>query len=860
MAAADGFAYIADSYNGLVVVDVSDPADPIWRGGYDTDNEVYRVALSYGYAYVADYTGGLVAVDVSDPANSTYAGNYDTIDRAMGVAVAGGYAYAADYTGGLVVMKIDYRPTASIDSISPSPANEGDEVTFRGSGSDVDGTVIGYEWLSNIDNELSNETSFSTSNLSAGDHTITFRVQDDGGAWSEWNATLLFVNSLPTAIIGSLPSQVVMGKSIVFDGSGSDINGSIVAYEWDFDGDGNADYSSSAGATTNHQFNASGTYIIRFRVQDNGGGWSAWDTETLVVSPPESDETTGMYAFITDNPVVAPLGALVLLVVLISAAMALRRRRSDTEAPSAGGAPPSKPAAAPPEAVAEWQPPVDLAGDDLVLADYFMLRRRTYLAHPSNEPLLDELHNRREEFAISSYFEVPTSPVDVLQHWALPPGLRGNVHLDAARDEIVQSILSATPARNFVIIGEPGVGKTVVLFEILDRLLAQTPVGLLTTASIGDAHVHFGLRLFYDDIPENQALIEAITARGMGGLIVTAREADWKALPSEFQLQFNRLTVPHFSEAEMHPLCEKMFTFSGVNYDAEAVATVISYAEGSPIYVWSMVRELLHKGQRRLSQQYIQENATKGMTNYVSLLLQQLLKDGERFRPGGLHALTCLVFLADYMEERTAQSAYFHTIASLLSESVHEALDDEMDRMTFLRILGYLSGEGEIVRFPHDTWVDVLRGSGALNPFRAELQVIQREFIDVKVFTWAKHEAVAEAWEMLVTRYRDNPTRQKDAFLALADTLLRNFNISELKELGVDTGYIREVAARYSHLPVAATLISKLQAAEPTQVTNVINIQDSIINRSSIGGDGGDSANLSDTVVNRSDSEVERPS
>ena len=762
----------------------------------------------------------------------------------------------------LIVMPSDNsRPIASIVSISPSPANESDEVTFSGSGSDVDGTIVRYAWISNIDGEFYNGSNPTTtkSNLQRGDHNIYLKVQDNDGAWSEWNVTTLIIlsaNTRPTASIDPIsPSPANEGDEVTFSGSGSD-DGTIVAYEWDFDDDGNADYTSSTSAATNHVFNTSGTYIVRFRVLDDGGAWSDWDTIMVLVVPAESDDSTGISALISDVPTNVLFGALGLLlfVLIIGAAMALRRRRPDTETPTGG--PPSPRRGAPPApapvkvTVADWQPPAGLAGDDLVLTDYFALRRRAYLAHPANEPLLDELHNRREEFAISSYFEVPASPADVLQQWALPSGLRGNVHLDAARTGIVEGILTGAPDRNFVIIGEPGVGKTVVLFEVLDRVMAQSPAGLLTTTAIGDAHVRFGLRLFYDDIPENSALVEAVAARQAGGLIVTAREADWQALPREFQAKFDRLTVPLFPAAEMHPLCEKMLAFSGVGYDAPAVEALVTYAEGSPIYVWSMIRELLHKGQRQLSQQYIQQNATKGMTNYVALLLQRLLKDGEKYRPGGLHALTCLVFLADYMEERTAHSAYFHTVTTRLSEPVHAALGDEMDQTTFLRILGYLSGEGEVVRFPHDTWVDVLRGAGALNPFRAELQVIQREFIDTGLFDSQKQQAVPDAWETIKNRYRKYPTRQKDSFLALADTLLRNFNISGLKELGIDTGFIREVAARYSHLPVAAMLISKLQAAEPTQVTNVINIQDSVISRSSIGSSG--SASLNESIVNRS--------
>ena len=75
-------------------------------------------------------------------------------------------------------------PTATIDSITPNPATTGQSVTFTGHGVDTDGTVTAYEWTSSISGALSTTTTFSTSSLSAGTHTISLRVQDDDGAWS----------------------------------------------------------------------------------------------------------------------------------------------------------------------------------------------------------------------------------------------------------------------------------------------------------------------------------------------------------------------------------------------------------------------------------------------------------------------------------------------------------------------------------------------------------------------------------------------------------------------------------------------------------------------------------------------------
>ncbi len=79
-------------------------------------------------------------------------------------------------------------PTATIVSITPDPATQGtDTVTFTGSGDDTDGTVDAYKWTSDIDGALSTSASFTkpASELSVGTHTITFRVQDNDGAWSD---------------------------------------------------------------------------------------------------------------------------------------------------------------------------------------------------------------------------------------------------------------------------------------------------------------------------------------------------------------------------------------------------------------------------------------------------------------------------------------------------------------------------------------------------------------------------------------------------------------------------------------------------------------------------------------------------
>jgi hypothetical protein len=474
----------------------------------------------------------------------------------------------------------------------------------------------------------------------------------------------------------------------------------------------------------------------------------------------------------------------------------------------------------------EWEIPTDAQGNALIIGEYMAKRRESYLTYPNNDEVLDYLHNNRERFQISSYFDVPAEPSVVLTDWALPDNLRGNVHLDSPRKQIVERISNSSPDKNFVIIGEPGVGKTVMMFEVFDRLMYQAPVGILTTDMIAKAHEMFGVRVFYDDIPENQKLVEALTDNEIKGVIVTSREADWKALPTEMQAKFDRLTVPLFNELDMKEMIKKMMTFQSIGFNEKAIVLLAEYSEGSPIYVWSMVREMMHRSVKSLSEEYIKENSIKGMINYVGQLLQRLLKDGEEYRSGGLHALASLIFLSDHMEERYCNDYFFDAYVEVLSKHTEEKLDDKMNPKTLNLVLAYLPINDSVIRFPHDTWPDVLQGWGDMNPFSSELRMINRLFADSGLFQSLKKEVVSDVWNSTYERYKRTPSRQKISLLALADTLFQNFTIDELKKLGVDIDIVRQVASTYSHIPQAAKLLSKIQSVLPQTVTRIINVQD----------------------------------
>jgi hypothetical protein len=100
---------------------------------------------------------------------------------------------------------ITRAPTAYIDSISPNPAISGQVVTFSGHGTVSDSSIVAYNWRSDIDGPLSTSSSFSTSLLSVGNHTIYFMVKDGDEVWSAEVARTLVIK--PT--LSDVSSDVV---------------------------------------------------------------------------------------------------------------------------------------------------------------------------------------------------------------------------------------------------------------------------------------------------------------------------------------------------------------------------------------------------------------------------------------------------------------------------------------------------------------------------------------------------------------------------------------------------------------------------------------------------------------------------
>ena len=283
------YAYIAADYNGLVILNIEDPTNPNLVGSYDTDGWPNEVAISGNYAYVSEgYNHGLVIINIEDPTNLTIAGSYDTDGDSFCVTISGNYSYVGAGSG-LVILATGYTPLGVIDSIFPSPAEEGTIVFFNGTSSDSDGTIVAYQWKSSIDGELSKEEDFNRSDLSLGNHTITFAVQDNNELWNIiQESDNLWIYAIPRAIAGD-DSMVKTGDTVQFSGEGADEDGNIAKYEWDFDGNGIYEWSSEENGRTTNIYNNKGTFIAVLRVTDNDG-FTTTDSRVVMVNEKDEDD------------------------------------------------------------------------------------------------------------------------------------------------------------------------------------------------------------------------------------------------------------------------------------------------------------------------------------------------------------------------------------------------------------------------------------------------------------------------------------------------------------------------------------------------------------------------------------------
>jgi len=108
----------------------------------------------------------------------------------------------------------------------------------------------------------------------AGSFDARFRVTDSDGetAIASVSTTAVRVGppGSPSVSTSASPISGNGPLTVNFDGSATD-DGSIVSWQWDFEGDGTYDYSSTTSPTTTHIYNDAGVYVAALKATDDDG-------------------------------------------------------------------------------------------------------------------------------------------------------------------------------------------------------------------------------------------------------------------------------------------------------------------------------------------------------------------------------------------------------------------------------------------------------------------------------------------------------------------------------------------------------------------------------------------------------------
>ncbi len=88
------------------------------------------------------------------------------------------------------------QPMAHIDIIDPRTVRSDRAVHLQGHGSG--GTMVAYEWTSDVDGQIGNGSMVDVGGLTPGDHNVSFRVLNDDALWSEPVNGTFHVNHPPT--------------------------------------------------------------------------------------------------------------------------------------------------------------------------------------------------------------------------------------------------------------------------------------------------------------------------------------------------------------------------------------------------------------------------------------------------------------------------------------------------------------------------------------------------------------------------------------------------------------------------------------------------------------------------------------
>ena len=365
----------------------------------------------------------------------------------------------------------------------------------------------------------------------------------------------------------------------------------------------------------------------------------------------------------------------------------------------------------------------------------------------------------------------------------LPEYLSEVFVFDSSRESaIIEAVKLLSQGKNVLIEGKPGVGKTALMFMVLKRLSSRYSIGRILEGpvTILNEHLSQGIILFYDDLPRmNSFALKSIFVNNVGGIIATARSEEIPLIKKltgyDVYKHFYRIVIPPMNEDKLKEMFLKYLNAENIRIrDKRAIDYVVRKAEGLPVYIWHVIRDLkMIKADLDLD---FAKRIPQGMLDYIDDILWRILS-GRKER---YEALVMLLAMTEMLKYEMHQDIlpYIYLLAKERRLKKFLSIDDVLFDETYDAVLRYLARDVSLYayRLPHDCWADVLRGKSK-GPLSAEITKLnaiykREELISLIV------QAANRAWHETLRNCDDK--HRVDAF---KEIIRRNFGEEILEDI-----------------------------------------------------------------------------
>ncbi len=298
----------------------------------------------------------------------------------------------------------------------------------------------------------------------------------------------------------------------------------------------------------------------------------------------------------------------------------------------------------------------------------------------------------------------------------LPQYIFDDYVMDEERREGIERCIEILRRGGRVLIyGVAGAGKTAMMAIVLRRMWEMGyRIGYIVDGSeVLDEHEDEGVILFYDDIPRMSShTLQSIVRNNVGMIIATARMEEYDLLSRKLGLEptrvFSCVRISPMSDEDLREILIRFAYREGIHIDRDAVDIVVSKAEGLPVYIWQVIRDLKINRKDYLDVDFA-SRIPEGMLDYVDDILWRIMGDD----PERKEALLTLLIMADMPEYKMHQDL-FNAVFAEAKEAIYgkKATIKEIILSDLLdRVCRYLARTQDYsFKLPHDAWRDVLVG------------------------------------------------------------------------------------------------------------------------------------------------------